>query len=965
MQTLLIRNAQGPDVSALRKALAQQLGPDAAAFGNLATGDVLDADVEAAARRWQSGVGLVADGVIGPRCQELLGLRQPEVMAVKLDLASVRALFPATKPANIDRYLPYVASALGAAGLTDRPMICAALGTIRAESEGFLPISEFPSQFNTLPGQAPFSAYEGADRLKNKQPGDGARFKGRGFVQLTGRYNYEKYSKVLGIDLVGNADLANAPEVASVLLARFLADCADKMRVALAKDDYLGARKLVNGGSHGKDRFIDVFKLSLKAWPPAPAGLASGSRKPKAGTKAAKGKVKLKAAAPAAAAPKRNLTVRKDPSDLRDRPYIPPPVSLYDAFPTDEDVKALLPTYTKAGLILDQGAEGACTGFGLACVVNQLRWRKARYPKKLPSVSPRMLYNFARRYDEYAGEDYDGSSCRGALKGWFNHGVCLEADWPYTDDPTTRPRYGYAQRASQQTLGVYFRVELRSITDLQSAIQEVGAVYVSAFTHDGWGAVPQVSRLPKGHAELPVIDFDGRPSEVDGHAFALVGFNAQGFVIQNSWGPQWGLGGFAVLSYADWLANGMDAWVVALGVPGVVVGRVGAGGGSVAKGAAGGANTSLWWSQEQAYQHSVVLGNDGRMKRYLTEDELSRTLLHQVAGLPDQWFRTQPAKEPKRLVIYAHGGLNSEGAAIQRARALGRHFIANGCYPVFMVWKTGLLESIGSIVSDAWRKQPAVAAGAGEWITDRTDLLVEKSIGRPLARPIWSEMKENAELAFGSGRGGDLLITALQKLRDTWGDQFEVHVVGHSAGSILLGHLLTAMAARRLSEVVKSTHLYAPACTVQFANRHYAPNAALMKSLYIDLLSDRVERNDNVASIYRKSLLYFVSNALEVDLRTPILGLQNVFNEDYAGWDGTSSTGDTLRAWRRAASEAGLMQPDRLGVLDSDKVMVAQPDKRIGAGHGSFDNDVAVVARTLSRIVGTPLVAPPDDLRGF
>ncbi|MCS5945205.1 hypothetical protein LNP25_01230 [Klebsiella variicola subsp. variicola] len=42
-------------------------------------------------------------------------------------------------------------------------------------------------------------------------------------------------------------------------------------------------------------------------------------------------------------------------------------------------------------------------------MVNYLRWRKAGFPKKLDSVSPRMLLgNFARRYDEYAGEDYDG-----------------------------------------------------------------------------------------------------------------------------------------------------------------------------------------------------------------------------------------------------------------------------------------------------------------------------------------------------------------------------------------------------------------------------------------------------------------------------------------------------------------------------------------------------------------------------
>jgi len=954
MQPLLVRNAQGPDVTALCAALAKQLGADAATFGALATRDTLDADVEAAARHWQSGVGLVADGVVGPRCEELLGPRAAAQMEVALSLSTVRSLFPATKPANIDRYLPYVVSALGAFGLTDRPMICAALGTIRAESEGFLPISEFPSQFNTLPGQASFSAYEGRSSLGNTQPGDGARFKGRGFVQLTGRANYEKYGKALGIDLPGNADLANSPEVAALLLARFLADCAAPMRTALARGDYRAGRKLVNGGSHGLDRFRDVFDRAAKAWPVVVAApVARGAKR--------------KAAAPAAKPPakRRELVARKDPADLRDRPYVPLPESLYEAFPTDGDVRALLPRYTRAGLILDQGSEGACTGFGLACVVNYLRWRKAGMPLRMTSVSPRMLYNFARRYDEYAGEDYEGSSCRGALKGWFNHGVCLEDDWPYTDDASTRPRFGFAQRAVQQTLGVYFRVELRSITDLQAAIQQVGAVYVSAYTHDGWSAVPNVARAPKGHAELPAIPFNGRPSETDGHAFALVGFNSRGFVIQNSWGRDWGVGGFALLTYADWLANGMDAWVAALGVPGVVVGRVGAGSEAAAAAVAGGADTRLWWSEDQAYRHSVVFGNDGRVRRYLTEDELSRTLLHQAAALPDQWFRARPAAEPKRLVIYAHGGLNSEADAIQRARALGRHFIANGCYPIFVVWKTGLLESIGDILSDAWHRRPPAAAGFGELVSERTDLLIEKSIGRPLARPVWSEMKENAGLAFDNSRGGYLLVTALKKLRDTWGDPFELHLVGHSAGSILLGHLLSTLVAREAVATVKSVHLYAPACTVQFANRHYAPNTDVMKRLYVDVLSDRVERNDNVAAIYRKSLLYMVSNALETDLRTPILGMNNAFDASYTGWDGTAATAEAIANWRRAAADAGLAKSGRLQALDADKVLVAQPDRRISAAHGSFDNDLSVVTRTIERIVGAPLASVPDDLRGY
>lgn len=953
MSYLITRESRGPEVHLLRESLVQQLGDDARMFHRLAAGHEFDATAQAAVRRWQSGVGLVADGIVGPRCMALLGLSKTPPLEIPLELASVRRLFPATKPANIERYLPYVCAALAAVGLTDRPMILAALGTIRAESEGFLPISEFPSQFNTRAGGAPFGRYDGRRDLGNDQPGDGARFRGRGFVQLTGHDNYEKYGLILGIDLASDAahaDLANAPEVAALLLSVFLAEKADRMRAALAKGDFAAARKLVNGGTHGLERFREVFTIAAGVLPAAAA-----ARSRHAAARAAK-------SPPARAG--RQLNARKDAVDLRDRPYLPPPVGLFDAFPDDHTVAQLLPTYTGAGLILDQGEEGACTGFGLGCVVNYLRWRKAGMPKKLDPVSTRMLYTFARRYDEYEGEDYDGASCRGALKGWFKHGVCLETDWPYAD-PTARPRYGYAQRAAQNTLGVYFRVPLKAITDLQAAIQQVGAVYVSAFTHDGWDTVRRVARPPRGHADLPVIAFDGRPSETGGHAFALVGFNADGFVLQNSWGTGWGAGGFAVLSYADWLANGMDAWVVALGVPGVITGRISATGSRTGAAAAGGSDTRLWWSEDIAYRHSVVFGNDGRIKRYLTEDEISRTLLHQVAGLPDEWFRTQPGNGPRRLVIYAHGGLNSEDAAIQRARAMGRHFVANGCYPLFLVWKTGLMESISDILSDAWRRRAPAAAGAGEWITDRTDLLIEKSIGRPFARPVWSEMKENAGLAFGNGRGGDLLITALQKLHDTWGDALEVHVMGHSAGSIILGHLLSAAAARHADEMLRSVHLYAPACTVQFANQHYAPNERLMERLYIDLLSDRVERNDQVAAIYRKSLLYLVSNALEGDQRTPLLGMENVFDENYGGWDGSSATNETLRAWRSAAADAELLGANRLGIYDQDKMLAAWPDKRIAASHGGFDNDVVIITRTLERILGEPPKVVPDDLRGF
>lgn len=53
-----------------------------------------------------------------------------------------------------------------------------------------------------------FKKYDGRKDLGNTEPGDGLRFKGRGFVQITGRLNYTKFSKILGINLVDNPKLA-------------------------------------------------------------------------------------------------------------------------------------------------------------------------------------------------------------------------------------------------------------------------------------------------------------------------------------------------------------------------------------------------------------------------------------------------------------------------------------------------------------------------------------------------------------------------------------------------------------------------------------------------------------------------------------------------------------------------------------------------------------------------------------
>src|SRR5687768_2359815 len=119
--------------------------------------------------------------------------------------------------------------------------------------------------------------------------------------------------------------------------------------------------------------------------------------------------------------PTRVLNARPDTLDFRDRMFEP---SLIEV-----PVKRRLEEYRALKVpILDQGQEGACTGYGLATVVHYLL-RTRRVVSDPKAVSPQMLYDMARRYDEWPGVKYEGSSARGAMKGWHKHGVCSERHW--------------------------------------------------------------------------------------------------------------------------------------------------------------------------------------------------------------------------------------------------------------------------------------------------------------------------------------------------------------------------------------------------------------------------------------------------------------------------------------------------------------------------------------------------------
>jgi hypothetical protein len=184
----------------------------------------------------------------------------------------VKRMFPSgTRLANISANLPFVMAGLRSRQLGDRSMVLMSLGTIRAETEGFVPIDEGRSRFNTSPGGSPFDLYDAGTsigaRLGNTERGDGPRFKGRGYIQLTGRDNYRRVGGQIGTDLIQQPALANDPATAGLILAQFLKNHETAIRRALDNGDLLRARKLVNGGSHGFERFKDTFDKGMNILP--------------------------------------------------------------------------------------------------------------------------------------------------------------------------------------------------------------------------------------------------------------------------------------------------------------------------------------------------------------------------------------------------------------------------------------------------------------------------------------------------------------------------------------------------------------------------------------------------------------------------------------------------------------------------------------------------------------------------
>lgn len=258
--SLLKKGSKGPDVVKLQEKLKELGFSPGAADGKFGNG------TQAAVIAFQKSEGLLADGIAGPKTITAMGLGivtdTPPSATSGMTVAIASKMFPGVPQKNIKDNLPFVMKALEDAGLADKNMVLMALATIRAETGVFKPISEFISRFNTSPGNHPFNLYDNRRDLGNIGRPDGASFKGRGYIQLTGRSNYKVHGAAIGLGdgLIKNPELANDPETAAKLLASFLKAHEIGIKTALLRNDLATARRLVNGGSHGLKEFSQAFR---------------------------------------------------------------------------------------------------------------------------------------------------------------------------------------------------------------------------------------------------------------------------------------------------------------------------------------------------------------------------------------------------------------------------------------------------------------------------------------------------------------------------------------------------------------------------------------------------------------------------------------------------------------------------------------------------------------------------------
>lgn len=162
---------------------------------------------------------------------------------------------PHLPASTFEHHAPALWPAMQETEITTPLRVAAFLAQLAHETGGWRWLKE-------LGGPSYFTRYDGRRDLGNTQPGDGYRYRGRGYIQITGRANYRHYGEVLGIALETQPELAQVPMIAAAIATRFWTDHG--LNRLADQGDLIAITRTINGGLSGQDDRAERYALAKK-----------------------------------------------------------------------------------------------------------------------------------------------------------------------------------------------------------------------------------------------------------------------------------------------------------------------------------------------------------------------------------------------------------------------------------------------------------------------------------------------------------------------------------------------------------------------------------------------------------------------------------------------------------------------------------------------------------------------------
>lgn len=158
--------------------------------------------------------------------------------------------------ARAQKWADALTAAMAGGQINTRLRIAAFLAQIGHESGSLVYVKE-------LGGPTYFAKYDGRKDLGNTQPGDGARFAGRGLIQVTGRANYGKASQALFGDdrLLRNPELLEQPEGAAKSAVWYWS--TRNLNALADADRFTDITRAINGGTNGLEDRKARYRYAL------------------------------------------------------------------------------------------------------------------------------------------------------------------------------------------------------------------------------------------------------------------------------------------------------------------------------------------------------------------------------------------------------------------------------------------------------------------------------------------------------------------------------------------------------------------------------------------------------------------------------------------------------------------------------------------------------------------------------